>query len=87
MKAKNTQNDISTVEIQEIQKSKKGRKKQYEDREKLTLYISKELANDIECISRVKNISKSNYAVSILEEEINKKKSTIEQIRKIQQEL
>ena len=85
MNTENTQNEISTVEISETKK--RGRKKEYEDREKLTLYISKELARDIECISRVKNISKSNYAVSILEEEINKKKDTLEQIQKLQQKL
>ena len=85
MNTENTQNEISTVEISETKK--RGRKKEYEDREKLTLYISKKLARDIECISRVKNISKSNYAVSILEAEINKKKDTLDKILELQQKL
>ena len=66
---------------------KGGRKKIYDDREKLTLYISKELANAISCISKAKNISMSNYAVSILEQEISKKKEVLEQILALQEKL
>ena len=66
---------------------KGGRKKIYSDREKLTLYVSKELANAISCISKAKNISMSNYAVSILEQEISKKKEVLEQILALQEKL
>ena len=65
---------------------KSGRKKIYGDREKLTLYISKELANAISCISKAKNISMSNYAVNILEQEISKKKEVLEELLKLEKE-
>ena len=66
---------------------KAGRKKIYGDRVKLTLYISKELENAISCISKAKNISMSNYAVNILEQEISKKKAVLEQLLALQAEL
>ena len=65
---------------------KSGRKKIYGDREKLTLYISKELANAISYISKAKNISMSNYAVSILEQEISEKKELLEELFEVEEQ-
>lgn len=90
--AESKQPEINTANTHEsnsnsINTKKRGRKKIYDDREKLTLYISKELARLIQCISTAKNISMSNYAVSILEQEIYKKKEMLEQILALQEQL
>lgn len=69
-------------------KAERGRPKKFEGKPlKLTLYLTAEMFNLIKAISSVKNISMSDYAVNILEQDILKKKSTIEQLLALQESL
>lgn len=69
-------------------KAERGRPKKFEGKPlKLTLYLTAEMFNLIKTISSVKNISMSDYAVNILEQDILKKKSTIEQLLALQESL
>lgn len=69
-------------------KTTRGRPKKYETKQqKLTLYLSPEMFKIIKTISSAKNISMTDYAVNILEQDLAKKKSVVEQILTLQESL
>lgn len=69
-------------------KAERGRPKKFDVKpHKLTLYLTAEMYNLVKTISSVKNIPMSDYAVNILEQDLAKKKSAIEQIIALQNSL
>lgn len=93
-----TQEDSQLVEVtspSETDTQKKsqpqkqrGRPKRFETGyKKLTLYFEPETFKLIKAISNAKNISMSEYAVNILEQDLAKKKSVIEQLIALQESL
>ena len=67
----------------------RGRPRKYdtEHKNKLTLYLTAEMFTFIKTAASVKSISMTDYAVSILEQELAKKKGVLEQLLKLQESL
>ena len=88
----NANEEINTVSdsAEEQQPARqRGRPKKYdaEREKKITLYLTAEMFNFIKTVANVKNISMTDYAVNILEQDIMKKKPVLEQLLALQESL